>query len=62
MDRRKSVVALLAIVILTVLGCTRTQLTGKPAPEFSLTTLDGNKLKLGDFKGRPVILYFFASW
>ncbi len=34
---------------------------GHPAPEFTLATLDGQKLSLGDFDG-PIILNFWASW
>ena len=34
----------------------------KPAPAFSLTTLDGKTVRLGDHRGRPVLLYFWASW
>jgi peroxiredoxin len=32
------------------------------APAFSLSGLDGNKVSLGDFKGHPVFLEFWATW
>lgn len=35
-------------------------LTNKPAPNFELTALDGPKVKLSDFRGKPVLLAFFA--
>ncbi|HEX5579475.1 MAG TPA: TlpA disulfide reductase family protein [Candidatus Limnocylindria bacterium] len=35
---------------------------GQPAPEFALTDLDGNTVKLSDLQGRPVIVNFWASW
>ena len=35
-------------------------LTNKPAPNFELTALDGAKVKLSDFRGKPVLLAFFA--
>lgn len=35
---------------------------GKPAPEFSVRSLDGRTLHLADFRGRPTVLYFMAYW
>lgn len=35
---------------------------GKPAPDFTLNTLDGNPLTLSDLKGKKVILNFWATW
>lgn len=35
---------------------------GAPAPDFTLTTLDGKKASLGDFRGKVVLLNFFATW
>ena len=34
----------------------------KPAPGFSLKTLDGKTTTLADRRGRPVLLYFWATW
>ncbi len=36
--------------------------TGKVALDFTLSTLDGKKVSLAEFKGKPVVLNFFASW
>jgi hypothetical protein len=34
-----------------------------PAPDFMLTDIfNGSQIQLSAFRGRPVILYFFASW
>jgi len=35
---------------------------GKPAPSFTLVDLNGNKVSLADYKGRPVLLNFWATW
>lgn len=37
-------------------------LLNKPAPDFTLTTLDGRSVSLFDYVGRPVIVNFWASW
>ncbi len=37
-------------------------LDGKPAPAFSLRDLDGKKVSLADYKGRPVLVNFWATW
>lgn len=38
------------------------QLRGKAAPGFSLTSLDGKKVSLSDFKGKAVLVNFWATW
>lgn len=35
---------------------------GSPAPDFTLTTLDGQQLQLRDLRGRVVLLNFWATW
>jgi len=32
------------------------------APEFSFTTSDGKKAKLSDYKGKVILINFFATW
>jgi thiol-disulfide isomerase/thioredoxin len=33
-----------------------------PFSDFELNTLDGQQIKLSDFKGRPVLVNFWATW
>ncbi len=35
---------------------------GNVAPDFTVTDYDGNKVRLSDFKGKPVVLNFWATW
>jgi peroxiredoxin Q/BCP len=34
---------------------------GKPAPDFELTTDTGERVKLSDYRGKPVVLYFYPK-
>lgn len=36
--------------------------TGKRAPDFSIPSLAGGELKLDDYKGKLILLNFWASW
>lgn len=35
---------------------------GAHSPDFSLTSIDGDQLRLSDYRGKPVILNFWATW
>jgi len=35
---------------------------GNLAPDFELETLDGKPVKLSDYRGKPVMLNFWATW
>jgi peroxiredoxin Q/BCP len=35
--------------------------TGKPAPDFNLTTGDGSQVNLKDYRGKWVVLYFYPK-
>jgi peroxiredoxin Q/BCP len=34
---------------------------GQPAPEFDLPTAGGGRARLADFKGRPLVVYFYPK-
>lgn len=35
---------------------------GEPAPDFTLLTVDGKVVQLSDYRGRTVVVNFWASW
>ena len=37
-------------------------LQGKVAPAFTLVDVDGKKVSLADYKGKPVLVNFWATW
>ena len=41
---------------------TKTSKEGGGAPDFALTSLDGQEVRLSQFKGKVVILDFWATW
>ena len=43
-------------------GSTEETEAAEPAPDFTVYDLEGNAHRLSDFRGKPVILNFWASW
>jgi len=41
---------------------TPNDLIGKPAPDFTLTDLNGNSVQLSSLRGKAVVVNFWASW
>lgn len=59
-----------ALAVLTIVGLAlaagapslRAQEENSPAPEFSLKDLTGRTLSLADYRGKVLVLNFWASW
>ena len=58
----KFLVFVVGIVLLGACAHASAVEIGQNAPDFSLTNIDGQKINLSDFKGKAIILNFFASW
>ena len=59
---QRVLVFVVGIMLLSVYAHAGAVEAGQSAPDFSLTNIDGQKMSLSDFKGKAVILNFFASW
>lgn len=52
----------LGLFFLTRMPATSPALVGSVAPDFTVSDLDGNPMRLADLRGRPVVVNFWASW
>ena len=66
MDRRRGLKptphSLAAVLLLTVAVCGAAEKPRKAAPEFRLKDVDGNAVSLAGFRGKVVLLNFWATW
>jgi cytochrome c biogenesis protein CcmG/thiol:disulfide interchange protein DsbE len=63
-ERRMSSVAQAELVADPITGAPESlsPLVGKPAPEFTLEDLNGKKVSLASYKGKAVLINFWATW
>jgi thiol-disulfide isomerase/thioredoxin len=55
--------ALFLFVFVLLFGCTnKSERAADVASDFKLQDLDGKTVKLSEFKGKPVLLDFWATW
>ena len=68
MNKRKLVVTLIYVSLAVAVFLTAFEsnavgaMVGESAPLFTLKDLDGNEVSLSSFKGKPVLLNFWATW
>lgn len=64
---KKSVLAI-SFFLLTVVSCMKVEMEAPPKPEpfpapaFTSDDLEGKKASLSDYKGKPLIINFWATW
>lgn len=51
-----------AVLLYLALHGTRPAAAVRPAPEFALSSLEGRTVRLSDFRGKVVVLNFWATW
>jgi cytochrome c biogenesis protein CcmG/thiol:disulfide interchange protein DsbE len=58
--------AIFALLVILAIGLLRSQQgsvnVGERAPEFTLTTFDGNSIRTAELKGKILVINFWASW
>ena len=57
-----SVAGILAILGFSLARASAGQVDRGPAPDFELTTFDGQLIRLSDQRGKVVVINFWASW
>ena len=65
--KKRTILALMLCLLLTLSACGQNETTTaansqKAAPDFTVYDADGDAHKLSDFRGKPVVLNFWASW
>ena len=63
--KRNKIIASSAAILFVIFGVFMigtTSVSAQEAPDFTLTDLDGQKVSLSDFKGKVIIVDFWATW
>ncbi len=63
---KRNMYGIFGVALFMAVGCQmpdqklQQQMIGKPAPDFELTALDGKKVRLSSYRGKPVMLTFWG--
>lgn len=62
---KRILLAAILLLCLAVSGCTKSEapvVEGSTAPDFVLNDLSGRQVRLSDYRGKVVLLNFWATW
>jgi peroxiredoxin len=62
LSRLSSLGIALALLLLSPAAQARNPRVGQPAPDFTLTLVNGQKVTLADLRGEVVVINFWATW
>jgi len=62
MKQKTFLVALVVCAVVAFSGFAQTLSEGAKAPDFDLMLSTGKKVRLSDYKGKAVLLHFWATW
>ena len=60
--KRRMVFTTIFVLFFPMLGLAKGPVVGQPAPDFAVTTFDGKKLSLADFKNQVLVINIWATW
>ena len=53
---------LVVALLIALSGCSKSSEQAGSAADFKLQDLDGKTVKLSDFRGKPILIDFWATW
>ncbi len=59
---KKIIYSIFLIIVVLLFGCSSNTDTSKLAPDFTLKDLSGNSVSLQQYRGKLVLLDFWATW
>jgi len=62
MKQKKILITVILCAFVMTLGFSQRNASGNEAPDFELELSNGKTVRLSDFKGKAVLLHFWATW